>query len=730
MKNALKIVAVLTLFISIGLESDAQVKRGDFFFEKFEYGQALEAYQFAYKEQHVQNPYILRKIALTHRMLGNMNESYEWYKRTIHRDQSNYLDFLYYAEALKYKKKYKEAKKFYNKYNKKVPGDRRAILHLENLNYVEELHRDSIYYSVTPLGMNTDKPEFGLTKYEDGYLYSAVGVVNPELGEGIYSKDEVQVMYLDVYHASIDGDGELHVGKPMNSEINSKYHDGPVHYDAVNKELIITRSNVHKDKPVLDSKGNVNLKLYSSKRVNGEFTAPVELPFNSDEISNAHPTVSPDGSTLYFASNVDGGLGESDIWFCKRLGDGWGHPQNIGTVINTEGDETWPYCSADGWLYFSSTGHAGLGGCDIFRTRFDNDLWTKPENVGAPINSHKDDFGIVTENDGKSGYFSSNRQSESVDDDIYKFSYDPHITIRAKIQDENSLAGIAGAIARIYDLDGNLLFEQSADPDGAFDFKIEPKKCDYLVEVSNGKEYSMETMEVKHCDKRLKLYDLGTIQLGEMRYIARGLIRDTVTDQPIRNFVCTLYNAESGDKLNMKLTKNDGYVKFSLQPETDYKLTLSKQGWFAKSAQFSTKGMDPGTIEIEQYVNLAFEQIVLNKPVEVDNIYYDLDKFFIRDDAKPELDKLVKMMTDNPTVVIELSSHTDSQGSDKYNLALSDKRAKSAAEYIVSQGVELQRITGKGYGEKKIKNKCVNGVSCDDMKHGENRRTEFKVLKF
>jgi len=460
------------------------------------------------------------------------------------------------------------------------------------------------------------------------------------------------------------------------------------------------------------------------------FQPAVALPFNSDAFSNAHPAISPDGKRLYFASNRDGGHGETDIWYAERVGDGWAQPKNIGTSINTEGDETFPFIEEDGTLYFSSTGHAGLGGIDIFQSQNRNGDWMKPTNLGAPLNSNKDDFGIVTSDGGKNGYFSSNRHSHTIDDDIYHFTHDPNIHVRALVQDETTLKPIAGAIGRLYDMDDNLLAETKSDIDGYIEFKIVPKKCDYRVEIGNGDGYSIENRDINYCDKRQSLYDFGSVGIGEMRYVALGTIRDTVTDQAIPNFICTLYDATNGGKILEKKTRNDGMVRFSLKPDMDYKMTLQKEGWFAKSAKFSTKGMDPGTIEIEKYVNMAFEQIVIDKPVEVKNIYYDLDKYFVREDAKPELDKLVKMMEDNPTVVIELSSHTDSQGADKYNYALSDNRAKTAAGYIVAMGIEVSRIQAKGYGESKLRNKCKNGIPCADELHEANRRTEFKVLDF
>lgn len=721
---------LLAVLCFSSVQAEAQVKRGDFYFEAFEYGLALEAYEYAYNEQRIQNPFLSRKLALTHRMLGNMAQSMKWYKKTLHRDKSNALDMLYYAEALKYNKDYKEAWSWYLKYNKENPSDRRAINHIDDRGYVDDLFRDTIFYTIKRLGMNSDKPEFGLAKFQDNYVLSHAGVVNPELGIKYHKSEGDRALYMDVYMFKRLEDNELILGEWLDGGINSKYHDGPVSYDHVNKEMFITRNNVNKNKLIFDKKGKVNLKLFLSKMVNGAFEDAVELPFNSSEFSNAHPAISRDGKTLYFASNREGGQGETDIYYSNRTIEGWSEPQNMGQIINTEGEEAFPTVDEDGYLYFSSTGHAGLGGLDIFRTKIINGFWTKPENVGAPINSSRDDFGILMDGGGKSGYFSSNRASQTIDDDIFFFKHNPNVTIRGQVQNEGSLEALDNAIARIYDMDGTFLYEDKADTDGYYDFTIKPDKCKYRLEISNGVNYTTENIIINHCDKPLNFYDLGASMIGELTYLAVGTIREKASSEPVPDFNVTLYNGSSGDKINSLKTTFDGRVQFSLSPETNYKMTFQKEGWFAKSANFTTIGMAPCTVNIEKYVSLVFEEIIVQKPIEMENIYYDYNKFIVREDAKPELDKLVKMMDDNPTVSIELSSHTDARGGDDYNLTLSDMRAKTVVEYIKDKGVEAKRITSKGYGEKALRNRCKNGVDCAEDEHEENRRTEFKVLKY
>lgn len=707
----------------------AQIEQGDFYFEMHEYGMALEAYEHAYNEEHIQHPYLSRKLAMTYRMLGDMDSSREWYAKTLHRDKSNAIDLLYYAEALKCNKEYDKAAKWYREYKLLVPDDRRAVYHTENSDYVAQISQDSIYYVVYDLQMNTDNPEFGITRFDDRYLMSYVGVVNPEMGSKYLDVPDDQVLYLDVFEVEPQDGHELAVERWVQGGVNTRFHDGPVCYDPVHQELIITRTNTVGRSPVYDDQGKVNIKLVSSKYVDGAFQEAEELPINSREFSNAHPAISADGNTLYFASNRVGGHGGTDLYFCTRGEQGWSAPQNLGPAINTEGDEAFPTVDEEDNLYFSSTGHAGLGGYDIFKTKKVNERWRRPHNMGAPINSHKDDHGLLLDPGAESGYFSSTRNSETTDDDIFYFKYDKAISLRGRVTDDGDLSALDDALIRVYDMDGNLLFEDYTDVDGYYDFNLSPDKCNYRLEISKGDDYAKQELMIEHCDSRLKLYDMGETLIGELSYVAIGTVRMKETLEPIKDYRVTLFYADTGEEVRRLYTNEEGAVKFNLKADTDYKVTFQKEGWFAKSAEFSTKGMAPGTVQIDKFVDLLFEEIVVEKTIKIENIYWDFDKFNVRDDAKLEFDKVIKMMEDNPTIRIELSSHTDSRGNDRYNKALSGFRAKSAKEYMVSMGIDPKRIESQGYGESRLKNRCANGVNCTRSEHEENRRTEFKVLE-
>ncbi|MBL0342438.1 MAG: OmpA family protein [Bacteroidetes bacterium] len=205
-----------------------------------------------------------------------------------------------------------------------------------------------------------------------------------------------------------------------------------------------------------------------------------------------------------------------------------------------------------------------------------------------------------------------------------------------------------------------------------------------------------------------------------------GIVSDKETGAPLDKSNVVLLSTDNKE-LGTVTTGPDGYYFFTLEPDNKYRVKASKEGYFSKSEVVSTIGKKEGIIKQD----MPLEKIVLNKPIRLDNIYYDLAKWNIRPDAAKELDKLVQVLIDNPTIVIELSSHTDCRASDAYNWDLSDKRAKSAAKYIVEIGkIAKERITGKGYGETMLINRCANNVKCSEPEHQENRRTEFKVLKF
>jgi outer membrane protein OmpA-like peptidoglycan-associated protein len=458
-------------------------------------------------------------------------------------------------------------------------------------------------------------------------------------------------------------------------------------------------------------------------------------PFNDREYSVGHAALTADGQTLYFSSDKPGGYGGVDLYKSVRDQSGnWSAPVNLGPTVNTSGDEMFPFVANDGTLYFSSNGHLGLGGLDVFSSAPVKDGWSKPENLGYPINTNWDDFNYIIDKDNKTGYFASNRDKNADpaahgDDDIYKF-VKKGIEVCGLVYDAKTNDPIEGAKVVMYEVKDEKGTKMT-NKDGNFCFAGSPKRVYKFVATKAGylpNEVTVETDD-KPVSVKIPMVKEGGINL-------EVLVLDKKTREPLDMANVKLVNTATG-KEEKQQTNPEGKVYYSLDPNATYRIEGSKDlpdpemKYLTVSTTTSTVGKTPPAT---LYVTLELEKVRKGVAIKIENIYYDLDKWFIRPDAAKELDKLVKVLQDNPTMEIELSSHTDCRATIKYNATLSAKRAEAAVQYIASRGVSLNRMIAAGYGESRLVNKCAcEGtmvVPCTDDEHQANRRTEFKILKF
>ena len=393
-----------------------------------------------------------------------------------------------------------------------------------------------------------------------------------------------------------------------------------------------------------------DVSLFASYFRGAGFTEPVFMPVNEEPAYwNSTPAFSPDGETLYFASNRPGGYGGTDLYKATRLANGdFGNAQNLGPEINTPGNEMFPMPVASGEFFFASDGHPGFGKLDLLVAETQDDTLAI-RNLGKNINSVADDFGIFFTNYPQEGFITSNREGGVGDDDIYFF------------QDNTPKPKVVNVFLNVT--------TKARTEDG-------------------GEEILPQT--------RVALYD--------------------DTNKTI-----------DGDFTNPK-----GQVRFKLEVDEDFSIIASKNGYFTQSIPYTTQGKTPAPESLVQDITnitldttIVLEQLILEKAIVLENIYYDLDKAEIRPDAAEELDKLVKILKDNPNIRIELSSHTDDRASDAYNQDLSQRRAESAVEYLVSQGIERERMVARGYGESQL---IIQNATTEE-EHQRNRRTEFKVIE-
>ncbi|MDA8686364.1 OmpA family protein, partial [Robiginitalea sp.] len=382
-----------------------------------------------------------------------------------------------------------------------------------------------------------------------------------------------------------------------------------------------------------------------SRWIMGAWSEPESLSINSSEYSVAHPALSPDGKTLYFASDRPGGQGASDLWMVPIRQDGsLGTPQNLGSEINTPARETFPFVTSENLLYFSSDGHPGLGGLDVFAAELPNlSHGGKILNVGRPVNSPQDDFTFILSDETHKGYFASNRPGGKGNDDIYEvlehrplsFNCEQRITgtVRDKIKNEV----LTGATVRIINEDNIEIGTAITDTKGQYTITRDCNQGSFVRASREG-------------------------------YIA--------TEEYLR--------ASSG---------KPRIIDFYLEPETVY-------GGYGDD---------------------------LAKLFQLSTIYFDFDRWEIRPDAEIEIMKIVTAMEKYPSLKVVVNSHTDSRGPDAYNLWLSQQRAESTVQYMISQGIAPDRLIGRGYGETQLINACSNGKACSDQEHALNRRSEFII---
>ncbi|MCV9387964.1 OmpA family protein [Reichenbachiella ulvae] len=628
-------IGLVALFVAC-----SPLKQGNKSFEAGEYSTAIHQYKRALKKD---DPVSNYKLAEAYRHSNKIKKAEPYYKAAIDNGIEEEQAYYYYAQALKSNKKEEEAKKVLEDYLANKGEQEEVVLwaqrELDNLNRMEEVRSKVSYFRVKNLDdINTEFAEYSPV-YNNGYLYFTSNRDGGKTYKGTGTP------FTDIYRVRTRGAKvDIETLQPLDEIINDpNINEGSITMSENGRTYIFAKANSGK------ANGTEEVNLYFTRYRNGRWSEPRPISVNKREAWDSTPALSPDGTTLYFSSNREGGYGGLDIYTATLNRRGrWVDVRNMGPEINTPGNEIFPYVGGTGVLYFSSDGHPGFGGLDLFEaTR--NSGKVVMENLGQPMNSAGDDFGLFLFNPSR-GFFTSNRKGGKGDDDIYTFVND----------------------------DPNL--------------------------------------------KIVNYYLTGTTltpnQTGEL--------------EPLPNTKVVLVDEEDGIIAEV-FTEADGKYRFRVFPEENYNLIAEKENYFTTRIDFSTIGKSLDKKKLEEMVtnvefqqDLPLNQIVIEKPIVLNNIYYDLDKADIKPEAAKELDKLVTIMKDNPEITIELSSHTDARADHDYNMNLSQRRAESAVKYIISNGIESKRLVAKGYGETKL----IIEDAETEIEHQQNRRTEFKVTKY
>ncbi|WP_305070388.1 OmpA family protein [Flavobacterium anseongense] len=622
MKKVYLTISML-LLLNVGYGQNSATAKADKLFDSYQYVAAIEEY-LKLTENKTAGEYVYTQLAESYYNVFDSENASKWYAKAV-KGKATAETYYRYAQTLKVLGNYQEANKQMDVFAKMMPKDERAKEHLANPNYIPSLTNNTKLFDVTDTNIkNKGQSDFGALLTNENILY-----FTSNRNSSNKTDKWIDQPYLDIYQSTRDGNGTFSEPSPVR-ELNTPFHDGPLTLSADGNTMFFARDGHSEGQYEKNKKSNIKVGqqgIYKATKVDGKWSNVEALPFNSTSYSVTNPSLSKDGRTLYFASNMPGGLGESDIWKVAVDANTYGKPQNLGPNVNTADRENFPFITEDNVLYFASTSHQGLGGFDVFRTNLNTS--EKPQNLGKPVNTEKDDFSFSFNKNANIGYFSSNRNGS---DAIY-----------------------------------------AATP---------VCKAEATIVVTNSK-----------------------------------------TKAVLANASVAISDAK-GNVIETKQTNAQGKVSYDIECNVGYGLKVSAQNF--ENAASAVKPSKAG----ETVVEVALEPtsvIITDTEVILNPVYFEYDKSNITAQGAVELDKLIKVMNDYPTMVIFVKSHTDSKGSAAYNINLSEKRAQSTVQYLISKGIAKGRISGKGFGSTEQKVKC--GTNCTQEQDAQNRRSEFLIVK-
>ena len=643
MKNNILLYITLITAFSLNIYSQkAKVKAADKQYEKYAYIDAIKTYE-KVADKGYKSVDLFENLGNSYYFNGELDKSAKWYGELFAMNTNDIEPEYYfrYAQSLQSIGENDKAMEFLTLFNQKSGNDSRGKLYMKDVNYLDAIKANSGRYKIEDAGINSEYSDYGTTLYGNEIVFASAR----DAGTFIQKKHKWTNQYFtNLYSARLGEDMTPGEPKMFDSKINTRFNESTPVFTKDGKTMYFTRNNFLDGKKGKDANKVTLVKIYKATLENNKWTKITELPFNSDNYSTAHPALSPDGNTLYFASDMPGSIGQSDLFKVKVNNDGsYGSPENLGKTINTEGRETFPFVSDENELYFSTDGHPGLGGLDVFVSTINPDgSFGEVQNLGADINSPKDDFAYLIETKSRRGFFTSNKEGGMGYDDIYKFLEQRRINcqqvLHGAITDKATKKTIPDSKITLFDNQFNTISTTTSDDTGAYSLAVECGKTYYV-----------------------------------------------------------------------RVQKQDYKTK-------EEKITIASE---------NGKTYLPITLENEKCVVTIGDD--LGKCFNIKMIYFDLDKSNIRVEAALDLEKILDVLNQNPTIKLDIRSHTDSRQTFKYNQALSERRAKSTIDWLVKNGVNPNRLIGKGYGETQLVNKCADNVDCSEEEHQLNRRSEFII---
>ena len=680
----------------------------------------------------------IRRAAECYRNLNDHVNSAKFYEMLVNSNEATNTDIYYYFQALKSNGNYTKAEQYVQKLKNNPQYALVAQRHEKFTNYYKDLKVDSSNYKIKDSGINSEESDFS-PFINNGDVYFASNRRNVATVNKKFAWDDTY--FLDEYKGKYE-DGTFKDIKSLPKTIDSKYHEGPAIVSEDGKTMYITRSNYIDKKLGRDTKRQVNIKLFiTHKNDKGEWGAVENFPFNKDDYSIGHPALSKDGKVLYFVSDMPGGYGQTDIYKTTLVNGNWTRPENLGETVNSEGKEMFPYVFEDGTLFFSSDGNAGLGGLDVYSATFQQGKFTDVKNLGFPINTKYDDFGIHLNPDVKTGYISSNRAGGKGGDDIYGFESTqfiiPQFELQGIVSDKYSSQPLANVSVDLYDESSKVIATIKTDEKGFYKLPLQTNK-NYTVEGIKA-DYSKNTIAISTSNANAKKIN-GDINLQPAGiYAINGLVTDSKTKQPINNVAVYIKDKTTGEEVLKLLTTSDGSFEKMLADVKsggmlNYTIQLEKAGYITKDITFSKTLGNPEIIKLNELIDISMTLTGMEPEgvFVINPIFFDLDKSTIRSDAQIELNKLAETLKQKKELKIEITSHTDCRATEPYNLNLSQRRAYATLNYLIEKGIDRNRLNMKWVGETQLTTNCAceptNESTCSEEEHQLNRRSNFKVV--
>lgn len=607
------------------------IEQADLAFSKRDYAKAVPIYEELGATR--KGEIYTYKAALCYWKMRDYDKAAETFANVVGNPKVPHDAHMYYGKVLLYQSKYKEAKEQFKLFQSGNPqsGYENLTNYIASCDYgIEHMNDSSDKYTIAKHNLQTNAFYLGGSNFQDDYFFYGKSAAGPNAKKPSYFFSLVD----------LGGDSVIN-GNTYSDSISTRFYLGYPSFTKDYYTMYYTKNESDKETATrnqyrnagISSDGINTLNIYQATLVDGKWSSIRPISINSNEYSDTHPFITPDGKRLYFSSNRPGGYGGYDLYYCVKDNDNWSEPVNLGPNINTWDDEMNPFVLNDTALYFSSNGHVGFGGADIFVSSGNESRWSAPRNLGKGFNSSRDDFGIFLSPDGRKGYFASNRVSAMGVDDFYTF------------------------------------------------------------------EKSIE-------------YKSGS-----------GLVIDKLYNNRLEGATLEVYENDSlVGQINSNLLGSFTFNKFD--PEKKYLLIAQKNGYITQE-----KRVDPQHLTTDDLTFIMQPVIDENAVFTFNDILFEYNKADLLPESMLILDRLASVLAANPNVVVELSAHTDSRGTDSYNLKLSQKRAESSVNYLIAKGIDSDRLIARGYGETKLKNHCTNGVKCSEEEHQENRRVEIRAIK-